>query len=76
MSYKRSIEVCHAKRANRHKVFEVLEQFGQIGHSRRRSIFNFMVNVVAGLIAYSYREKKPSLNLHPCGLTQLPAAVF
>jgi len=39
-----------------------------IEHSRHRSVFNFIVNLVAGLIAYTYRDKKPSLNFHPSPL--------
>ena len=64
------------KRSLIQTVNDQLKNICQIEHSRHRSIFNFMVNVVAGLIAYSYQEKKLSLNLHSWGLTQLPAAVF
>jgi hypothetical protein len=32
-------------------------------HSRHRSLVNYMINVVASLVAYSYQEKKPSLGL-------------
>ena len=44
-----------------------LKNISQIEHTRHRSVTGFMVNLVAGLIAYSYRPKKPSLNLrrHP-----------
>lgn len=35
----------------------------QIEHSRHRSVSNFMVNAVSGLIAYSFLPKKPSLKL-------------
>ena len=37
-----------------------------IEHSRHRSLLGFMVNVLAGLIAYSWKTRKtnkPSLNL-------------
>ncbi len=34
-----------------------------IDHSRHASVKNFMVNVLAGLIAYTFQEKKPSLKL-------------
>lgn len=40
-----------------------LKNISQIEHSRHRSIPNFMVNLVAGLIAYSFQKTKPSLNL-------------
>ncbi len=33
-----------------------------IEHSRSRNPINFMVNMVAGLIRYTYFEKKPSIN--------------
>jgi hypothetical protein len=32
-------------------------------HSRHRSLNNFMVNLLAGLIAYTFQPKKPSLKL-------------
>lgn len=50
------------KRAIIETVFDQLKNISQIEHSRHRSFWNFLVNVVAGLIAYTWREKKPSLN--------------
>lgn len=50
------------KRAIIESVFDQLKNISQIEHTRHRSFWNFLVNVVAGLIAYSWREKKPSLN--------------
>jgi hypothetical protein len=38
--------------------------------------FNFLVNRLAGLIAYSYHPKKPALDLNDKGLTALPQAIF
>lgn len=32
-------------------------------HSRHRSLTNYIIAVVAGLVAYSYQNKKPALNL-------------
>jgi len=40
-------------------------------HSRHRSPINFLVNLVAGLIASCYQPKKPSLGLQ---LLALPGA--
>jgi hypothetical protein len=37
--------------------------FIQIEHTRHRSLWNFLGNVAAGLIAYTWHEKKPSLNI-------------
>ena len=35
----------------------------QLQHTRHRSFANFQVNTVSALIAYTYLEKKPSLNI-------------
>lgn len=51
------------KRAVMESVIDQLKNISQIEHSRHRSVTNFIVNVLAGLIAYSWREKKPSLNI-------------
>ena len=40
-----------------------LKNISQIEHSRHRSLTNCMINTVAGLLAYSYQEKRPSLNI-------------
>lgn len=45
-----------------------LKNISQIQHSRHRSVTNFMVNLVAGLAAYTHQEKKPALNLAELGL--------
>jgi hypothetical protein len=37
-----------------------LKNISQIEHSRHRSIANFMVNLLAGLIAYTHQPLKPS----------------
>lgn len=50
------------KRAIIESVFDQLKNISQIEHTRHRSFWNFLVNLAAGLIAYSWREKKPSLN--------------
>jgi hypothetical protein len=51
------------KRAIIESVMDQLKNISQIEHSRHRSVTNFFVNLVAGLIAYTWREKKPSLNI-------------
>lgn len=50
------------KRAIIETVFDQLKNISQIEHTRHRSFWNFLVNLTSGLIAYSWREKKPSLN--------------
>jgi hypothetical protein len=64
------------KRAIIESVSDQLKNISQIEHTRHRSPANFFVNILAGLIAYTYREKKPSLNIRVKELVQLPALVF
>lgn len=61
------------KRAVIESVVDQLKNISQIEHSRHRSPINFVVNVLAGLIAYTWREKKPSLNLDVKELRLLPS---
>ncbi|WP_108649761.1 IS982 family transposase [Dongshaea marina] len=44
-------------------VFDQLKNISQIEHSRHRSCISFMVNLLAGLIAYTFQEKKPSIRM-------------
>lgn len=39
-----------------------LKNLSQIEHSRHRSPINFLINVLAGVIAYSWQPKKPAIN--------------
>jgi len=52
-----------------------LKNVSQIEHSRHRSLTGFMVNLVAGLLAYTYQPKKPSLGLRVWGESRLPVCV-
>jgi hypothetical protein len=60
------------KRSILETITDQLKNISQIEHSRHRSLANFMVNLVAGLIAYSHQPKKPSLALD---LPQLEALI-
>jgi hypothetical protein len=51
------------KRAIIESVVDQLKNISQIEHSRHRSVANCFVNLLGGLIAYTWREKKPSLNI-------------
>jgi len=42
-----------------------LKNISQIEHTRHRSPANFLVNVLAGLLAYCHQPKKPSLHVTP-----------
>lgn len=64
------------KRALIETINDQLKNICQIAHSRHRSTANFLVNVMAALIAYTYKEKLPSLNLRVKELDKLlPAAL-
>lgn len=51
------------KRAIIETVNDQLKNISNIEHSRHRSLWNYLGNVASGLIAYTWKEKKPSLNL-------------
>lgn len=51
------------KRALIEVVNDELKNICQIEHTRHRSFTNFVTNLLAGLIAYSFLPKKPSINL-------------
>ena len=53
------------KRAIIETINDQLKNISQIEHSRHHSPINFLVNLLAGLIAYCHQPKKPSLNLAP-----------
>ena len=52
------------KRSLIETVNDQLKNIAQIEHTRHRSVFNFMVNLVAGLVSYTRQPKKPTLRLH------------
>lgn len=67
------------KRALIETVNDQLKNISQIEHTRHRSVTNAMVNLIAGLIAYTYQEKRPSLRvpLHEVKeLTDFQASLF
>jgi hypothetical protein len=61
------------KRAVIESVVDQLKNISQIEHTRHRSPINFVVNVLAGLVAYTWQEKKPSLNIVVKELGLLPS---
>jgi transposase len=63
-----SDKVVLRKRAIIETINDQLKNICQIEHSRHRSPTNFLVNLVAGLIAYCHQPKKPSLGLGPLAL--------
>lgn len=51
------------KRSIIETINDQLKNISQIEHSRHRSVNNFFVNLLAGLIAYSRRPRKPSVQV-------------
>ncbi len=50
------------KRALIESINDQLKNISQLEHTRHRSPINAMVNWISALVAYSYQEKKPSIN--------------
>jgi hypothetical protein len=51
------------KRAIVETVNDQLKNISQIEHTRHRSAANFLINLLAGISAYTHQPKKPSINL-------------
>ncbi len=59
------------KRSIIETVNDELKNICQVEHSRHRSVVNFMSNLVAGIIAYNFLPKKPSLKYQSLKSSQL-----
>tara|TARA_Y100000031_G_C8160153_1_gene356570 strand:- start:76 stop:981 length:906 start_codon:yes stop_codon:yes gene_type:complete len=59
------------KRSVIETVNDQLKNICQAEHSRHRSFGNFITNLVASLIAYSFQEKKPAIKFDIVNSTQL-----
>jgi len=49
------------KRAIIETIFDQLKNICQVEHSRHRSVVNYFNNIFSALIAYNFKDKKPSL---------------
>ncbi|MDD4963709.1 MAG: IS982 family transposase [Gallionella sp.] len=56
------------KRSIIETINDQLKNTFNLEHSRHRSLRNFVVNAIACLVAYSYQEKEPSLNINHADL--------
>ena len=63
------------KRSLIETINDQLKNISQIVHSRHRSPINFLVNLTAGLIAYTWQDKKPSIHLPDKDMALLPAVI-
>ncbi len=59
------------KRSVIETVNDELKNICQIEHSRHRSVANFMTNLIAGIVAYHFFPKKPSLKYETVKTNQL-----
>lgn len=64
------------KRAIIESVNDQLKNISQIEHSRHRSISNFLFNLIAGLVSYTFRDKLPSIRFDFISLSLLPVTCF
>lgn len=63
------------KRSLIETINDQLKNISQIAHTRHRSPVNFLVNLLAGLIAYTWQPHKPSLKLSDAEFALLPAVI-
>lgn len=69
-------EIMLRKRVIIERVANQLKNISQTEHTRNRSVANCFFNLLDGLVAYTFREKKLSLNIRVNEKLQLPALVF
>ena len=50
------------KRCIMETINDQLKNISQIEHSRHRSVSNFMINMLGGIVSYMKQPKKPSIN--------------
>ncbi len=53
-------------------IVDQLKNISQVEHTLHRSTTNFLVNLIAGLIAYTWQPRKPSLHLSENELAMVP----
>ncbi len=52
------------KRSIIETINDQLKNISQIEHSRHRNFTNFLINLIAGLVAYALQPKKPNLKMN------------
>jgi len=63
------------KRSIIETINDQLKNISQIAHTRHRSPINFLVNLIAGLLAYTFQDKKPAIHFYPADAALLPALI-
>jgi hypothetical protein len=52
-----------------------LKNVSQLAHTRHRSPATFLVNLIGGLLAYTFQPQKPALHFEHDDLALLPAVI-
>jgi len=68
-------KVLARKRSIIETINDQLKNISQIVHSRHRSPINFLLNLLGGLLAYTFQAKKPALHFEPAELKLLPTLI-
>jgi hypothetical protein len=63
------------KRSIIETINDQLKNISQIVHTRHRSPTNFLLNLLGGLLAYTFQPKKPALHFEQAELKLLPALI-
>lgn len=63
------------KRSIIETINDQLKNISQIEHTRHRSVAGFMLNLLGGLIAYTYQDKKPSFHINSTDANTLPIVI-
>ncbi|MFN8441379.1 MAG: IS982 family transposase [Caldilineaceae bacterium] len=63
------------KRSIIETINDQLKNISQIAHTRHRSPTNFLVNLLSGLLAYTFQDKKPAIRFDSHDLALLPAII-
>lgn len=63
------------KRSIIETINDQLKNISQIVHTRHRSPTNFLANLLCGLLAYTFQDKKPAIHFKTDELSLLPATI-
>src|SRR5436853_2909974 len=63
------------KRSMIETINDQLKNISQIVHTRHRSPTNFLLNLLGGLLAYTFQPKKPALHFEQAEISLLPALI-
>ena len=68
-------KVIARKRSIIETIHDQLKNISQIVHTCHRSPTHFLLNLLGGLLAYTFQAKKPALHFEQADLKRLPALI-